>query len=35
MTNIIYKTVKPSYLKKTANQTKYKKPDVPTDLYIF
>ena len=35
MTNIIYKTVKPSYLKKTANHTKYKKPDVPTDLYIF
>ena len=35
MTDIIYKTVKLSYLKKTANHTKYKKPDVPSDLYIF
>ena len=35
MIDTIYKTVKPSYLKKNANHAKYKKPNVPNHLHIF
>ena len=35
MTDIVDRTVKPSHLKKIANHTKYKKPNVPSHLHIF
>ena len=35
MIDLIYKTVKPSHLKKIANHTKNEKPNVPSHLHIF
>ena len=35
MIDLVYKTVKPSHLKKIVNHTKNEKPNVPSHLHIF